>query len=138
MHDDVRTFKIERINRLENTNTRFRPPKHFDLQSYLGNAWNMVRGDGRFHVEIHFSNMVAGNVEEVMWHKTQRTRRKSDGALVFEVDVDGIDEIAWWILGYGDQAVVTEPEALRKLIASHAVQLAQYYKNGVDAPVSRV
>ncbi len=136
-HGEVRLFKLERILALTALDRSFDRPTDFNLDDYFGHAWSMVRGSRRYHVEVHFSAKVAGNVEEVVWHKTQRTRRRSDGSLVFEVDVDGIDEISWWILGYGDQAVVTEPEDLRKMIAEHAQTLVDYYKTGVQAPVTR-
>ncbi len=136
-HCEVRTFKLERIVDMTVRDDVFSLPRDFDLDDYFGNAWNMVRGDRRHHVEVHFTAKVAGNVEEVAWHKTQRTRRRSDGTLVFEVDVDGIEEISWWILGYGDQALVTEPDELRSLIASHAKTLTHYYNGGAQAPVER-
>lgn len=126
----VLTFKIERILEMRVAEERFRPDAKFRLETYFGNAWSMKRGAVRHHVEVQFSSMVAGNVEEVNWHSTQRTRRRSDGTLIFEADVDGIDEISWWILGYGDQAVVSEPEELRELIASHARNTTRLYGNG--------
>lgn len=136
-HREVRTFKLERMLQLRPLRERFKPDGTFNQSDYFGNAWNMVRGTTRYHVEIGFSKKVAGNVEEVAWHRTQRTRRRSDGSLVFEVDVDGIDEIAWWVLGYGDQAVVQEPQALRALIASHAKTLTRYYEGRQPAPFPR-
>lgn len=136
-HGEVRMFKLERILAMTTLDRSFKRPADFNLDDYFGHAWDMVRGNRRYHVEVHFSAKVAGNVEEVAWHKTQRTRRRSDGSLVFEVDVDGIDEISWWILGYGDQAVATEPQELRQLIASHAQTLVGYYEAGALAPVAR-
>ncbi len=128
MHREVRTFKLERFIDLQVQEVPFKLPRGFDLDAYFGNAWNMIRGDRTYHVEIHFDKKVAGNVEEVAWHPTQRTRRRADGSLVFEVDVDGIEEIAWWVLGYGDQAVVSEPQGLRQLVASHARNLVRRYQ----------
>ena len=136
MHAEVRTFKLERIVQLAPLRDRFKPDRAFSRKDFFGNAWNMIRGDIRYHVEVHFSAKMAGNVEEVAWHATQRTRRRSDGTLVFEVDVDGIEEISWWILGYGDQAVVQEPEALRMLMAAHAKKLTRYYESGQLTPVA--
>ena len=51
----------------------------------------MIRGDQRYRVRIRFQPRVAGNVEEVTWHKTQVTQRMEDDALLFEVEVDGIE-----------------------------------------------
>ncbi|MEE9294064.1 MAG: WYL domain-containing protein [Phycisphaerae bacterium] len=136
-HRQVRTFKLERVTDLEVLEARFKPARDFSLEEYYGNAWHMIRGDQAHHVEIQFSSKVAGNVEEVAWHRTQRTRRRSNGTLIFEVDVDGLEEISWWVLGYGDQAVVNEPEALRQLLASHARNLVQYYETKEAAPTAR-
>jgi proteasome accessory factor B len=101
----------------------------FSLENYFGHAWLMIRGDRRYHVVIRFQPKVAGNVDEVVWHKTQRTTHLPDGAMLFEVDVDGVEEIAWWVLGYGDQAEALEPPELRALIAGHARRMATLYQS---------
>ena len=72
---------------------------------------------------------MAGNVEEVLWHKSQRTQRLADGTLIFEVDVDGLSEISWWIMGYGDQVYVEKPTELRERVMRMAeAVVAQYAK----------
>ncbi len=124
---DVRTFKVERILRLSVLEDTYAPDPEFTLDKYFGNAWLMIRGDETYTVKILFSPKVAGNVEEIRWHKTQRTSFMSDGGLIFEVDVDGLDEISWWILGYGDQAEVLEPPELRDLIAERAQRMYLMY-----------
>ena len=128
LHGETRTFKLERIEAATLLDAAFEPDSGFDLDSYFGNAWQMIRGDTRYHVKIRFLPLVAGNVDEVLWHKTQRTRREPDGSLIFEVDVDGIDEISWWVLGYGDQAEVLEPTSLRDIIHTRARNLTEIYQ----------
>lgn len=126
-HDEVRTFKIERTLELKPLAEEYRIDPTFNLDEYFGHAWMMIRGDQRYHVVIRFREKVAGNVDEIAWHKTQRTTYQEDGTLLFEVDVDGIEEIVWWVLGYGSQAQVLEPPELRKLVADHARQMCEYY-----------
>ncbi len=129
----VQTFKVERILQLKVLETKYRPDPKFTLDDYFGNAWLMIRGDKRYHVKIRFLKMVAGNVDEILWHKTQRTKFEEDGSLLFEVEVDGIDEISWWVLGYGDQAQVLEPPELREKVAGHAERMSGYYQgNGLN------
>lgn len=127
LHKTVRTFKVERILQISRLETKYQVPRNFRLDDYFGNAWLMIREGERHHVRIKFAETVAANVDEVHWHKTQRTRFLDDGSLLFEVDVDGLKEITWWILGYGDQAEVLEPQALRESIASHARHLCTLY-----------
>ncbi len=128
--DQVRTFKVERFLRLHILDDGFETDATFSLDDYFGNAWLMIRGDQSFHVKIRFLPKVAGNVDEVQWHKTQRTSYNDDGELIFDVDVDGIEEISWWILGYGDQAQVIEPPELRRLMAERTARMYEYYNPG--------
>jgi predicted DNA-binding transcriptional regulator YafY len=39
----------------------------------------------------------------------------------------GLGEISWWVLGYGDQAEVIEPAALRKILAQRSGKMADMY-----------
>ena len=71
---------------------------------------------------------MAGNVEEVLWHLTQQVEHLDDGSIRFEVDVDGVDEIAWWILGYGREAESESPAKLRRILRDHAKAMADSYK----------
>lgn len=124
---EVRTYKIERFIDLQPTGRHYELDESFSLSDYFGQAWSMIKGDTRYKVRIRFSPKVAGNVEEVIWHATQQTRRQEDGALLYEVEVDGIHEIAWWVLGYGREAEVLDPPELRSVIAEHVRRMADVY-----------
>ena len=76
--------------------------------------------------------LVAANVAEVNWHRTQKIVWQDDGSIYFDVKVDGLNEIYWWILGYGDQVEVLQPEALRKRVREAAARLVKLYES--DAP----
>lgn len=127
-HGEVRTFKLARIASLDLLDEKFALPRGFSLRRYLKNAWRMVPEAGKdLNVVIRFSSLVATNVAEVIWHPTQRLEPQDDGSLLFHVQVSGINEISWWILGYGDQAEVLKPARLRKLIATRAMSMANLY-----------
>ena len=128
LHRARRTFNVGRIQSLKLLDDRFHAPKNFSIERYLRNAWHMIPEPGPDKkVVIRFDPMVAANVAEVVWHKTQKTRRLKDGSLRFQVTVSGLWEISWWILGYGDQAEVIEPKALRNMVAQRAKKLAERY-----------
>ena len=76
---------------------------------------------------VRFSRLVAQNVAEVNWHKTQRLDWRDDGTLDFQVTVAGLNEISWWILGYGDQAEVLQPPELRRMVAERTRRMAAMY-----------
>lgn len=128
LHREVRIFNLARITAIRQLRQSFAAPKSFSLDNYLGNAWQLIRGPGGdSQVTIRFKPLVARNVAEVLWHKTQRTKTLADGSLEFRVTVSGLNEIAWWVLGYGDQAEVLKPARLRRLIALRAQNMAAMY-----------
>lgn len=88
----------------------------------------MPQSGADFHVLIRFSPLVARNVAEVAWHKTQRLEHRDDGSMDFHVEVSGLNEIVWWILGYGDQAQVLRPAKLRQLVAQRAKNMHVMYE----------
>lgn len=128
LHKEVRVFHLGRILKTELLDDRYQIPQRFSLERFLGNAWHLIRDrDRSSEVVIHFEQRVARNVAEVRWHRTQETALLSDGRLEFRVTVDGLEEISWWILGYGDQAEVIQPPELRDRIRTHAENLVRKY-----------
>lgn len=127
VHRAIRTFNVSRISKLEPLEETYEIPPRFSLERYLRNAWHLIPEEEDHDVHIRFQPLVARNVAEVMWHKTQRTEIQPEGSLDFYATVSGLWEISWWVLGYGDQAEVIAPAALREIIAQRARNLAQQY-----------
>jgi len=125
-HRQVRTFKLVRIEALTLLDRTYEPRPHAADKPF-GNAWNMIPEGAEYDVRLRFSAKVAGNVAEVRWHSTQRTSMNADGTMDFSVRVDGLGEIAWWILGYGDLVEVLEPPPLREKIREIAGSMARMY-----------
>lgn len=129
LHRATRTFHVGRIVTLELLEDRYKVPRGFSIGRYLRNAWHLIPEPGEDHdVVVRFRKKVAGNVGEVAWHKNQRLEFQSDGSLLFHVLVSGLHEIAWWILGYGDQAEVLRPPELRAIVAGHAERMVEMYQ----------
>lgn len=126
-HRQVRTFKLSRIESLDLLERRFRSDNGFDIDRHLGKAWQLIPEGRVYRVELLFTPKVATNVCEVRWHATQKHRTLDDGSCLMTFEIDGLNEISWWLLGYGDQVVVRKPAALRKLVAKrHRAALERY------------
>ncbi|GAG41318.1 unnamed protein product [marine sediment metagenome] len=128
MHEQTRTFKLARIRDLKVTKRHFTASEDVDPESYFGDAWGMIPEGKRYNVHLWFSPRVAGNVAEVGWHHTQEIEFNDDGSIDFRVRVDGLGEIIWWILGYGDEVEVIAPAALRRKVAAVAESVAAKYR----------
>jgi len=128
LHREVRTFNIGRIATLKPLREKYSVPRTFNLDKHLGNAWHLIPGVGPdYNIVVQFQPLVAKNVAEVVWHKTQQLKFDEDGSLEFRATVSGLDEIAWWILGYGDQAEVLKPIKLRRLLARRVNRMQTIY-----------
>jgi len=125
LHGEIRMFKLARIRAMQLLRNLYLLDKPFDVEEWLGKAWSLIPEGKMYAVKLRFFPMVAGNVAEVLWHSTQKLSWRPDGTMVMELEVDGLREIRWWILGYGDQVEVLEPTALRKQIAEMGRKIAR-------------
>lgn len=128
LHESVRTFKLLRVYQARILKKLYVEDESFDLERYFGNAWFMIPEGRLYRVALHFSRKVAGNVAEVLWHKSQQIERLHDGSMIFRVTVDGLTEISWWILGYGAEVEVKGPAVLRNRMAKMVGQMAAIYR----------
>lgn len=126
----VRIYKLSRIISLEVTGRKFRLTQPFDVEQHLGNCWSLIPGGKTYRVELEFSAKVGENVAEVLWHKSQQHELLDDGRCMVRFTVDGLDEIAWWLLGYGDQVYVHKPKALRDKLAGAYRKALEKIDNG--------
>ncbi|WP_145431530.1 helix-turn-helix transcriptional regulator [Lacipirellula limnantheis] len=135
LHGGPRTFNVGRIANIELLPQKYARPRGFSVERYLGNAWNIMPSPGPDEsIVIRFKPLVASNVAEVTWHKSQRLEWLDDGSLDFHVRVSGLNEVVWWILGYGDQAEVLRPAKLRKLVAQRVRNLYDAYSGETPLP----
>ena len=128
LHNSVRTFKLKRIRAMLILDKCFVIEKDFDLGSYLGRAWSMIPEGRIYNVKLLFSPKVAENVTEVLWHSTQTSKLNEDGSATVEFRVDGLGEIMWWILGYGDQVQILAPQVLLNRMTAIARKILEMSK----------
>ncbi len=125
LHRGVRTFKLNLIRELSTLDKCFIEDKKFDVHEYIGRAWSMIPEGQLYNVRLRFLPEVAHSVAEVQWHSTQTVAFKDDGSVIIEFRVDGLNEITWWVLSYGDQVEVLFPGILRERIVGIAEKMVK-------------
>jgi predicted DNA-binding transcriptional regulator YafY len=110
--DEVRCLKLNRFTRCEPTGRPYGIPPTFSLQEHLGHAWRMIRGRKRYQIELWFGPSFAETIADTHWHDTQEVIWHDDGSITFRCEVDGLDEIVWWVLSMGPHCVVRQPKEL--------------------------
>lgn len=126
-HDDIRHWKVDRIEEVKLEELRFNRPENFDLESHFARSFGVFQGDDAVHVKIRFAPSVARYVQESRWHGSQKLTPQPDGFLLAEFDLDGTEEIMRWVLGFGRHAEVVEPEGLRERMAEEIGKMADRY-----------
>ena len=124
---EIRTFRINRIESLRETQREYKIPDDFSIQKYLEKSWDIMLGPDT-DIIIHFNESIAPLIMEVNWHSSQQITTNSDGSILFEVTVSGWEEIGWWVLGWGCDAKVIQPQELRDWIAETATKMVEMYK----------
>ncbi len=128
-HEEIRHWKVNRIEDAEVTAFPFQRPEGFDLREHLARSFGVYQGDGEceVHVKVRFAPAVSRYVAESQWHPSQRLRKEKDGSLVAEFELGVTDEIKRWILSFGRHAEVLEPEELREELAEELEELLSAY-----------
>jgi proteasome accessory factor B len=125
---EVRTFAVDRIRRLEISDDRFKVPKSFDFDAYIGSSFGVI-ADQAVRVRILFERRWATYVEERTWHESQSFVKSPGGKIEIRMDVGSTPDLRSWILSFGSGAEVLEPEALRAEVAHELEEARVRYKS---------
>ena len=110
-YGEVRTFAVERIERIEVLDTEFEMPADFDVSDYARGAFGITGGTPET-VELVFDREVADYVRERLWHESQVFEERPDGSVRLCLDVAPNRELRTWLKGFLPHVDVLRPRAL--------------------------
>jgi hypothetical protein len=82
-------------------------------------------------IKLWFDKKIAGYIREKVWHNSQRIYEQRDGSIIFYAEVSGIVEVKFWVMRWGANALVLEPESLRDEIQSKCSLTIRKYANNL-------
>jgi predicted DNA-binding transcriptional regulator YafY len=126
-HDQLRRYKIDRIDGIETSSFVFQRPADFDIADHLARSFGIYDGVGDVTVVVRFLPAATRYVQESKWHPSQELTPQRDGSLLARFQLSSTVEIKSWVLGFGASAVVIEPEELRLAIANELEQSIKAY-----------
>ena len=124
----VRTFRLDRIRSARLLAETFAVPEDFDVDTLLGDAWNIWRGDAAEDVVLRFTAESAQWVAETAWHRSARIRRLDDGRTEVRLRVASEVEMRPAVLRWTPHVEVVAPESLRNYVAGALRQAAALYE----------
>jgi predicted DNA-binding transcriptional regulator YafY len=108
------------------TDERFIPPDDFDLDEYMQDAFGVIRTDPE-KVVIRFDPSLERYLKENIWHPSQTFKKDKDGSVLMTMEVGGLREVMSWVMGFGREAEVLEPEHLRRAVAEELAATGERY-----------
>ena len=110
-YDEVRTFAVERIERIELLDANFEIPPDFDVEAYARGAFGIAGGEP-VDVEIEFDSDVTSYIRERIWHESQTLEDAARGGVVLRLSVAPSEELKSWIKGFIPHVRVLKPKRL--------------------------
>ena len=126
--NQTRTFKIERVERIELLKERYTIPADFNPNAMLAQAWGIWFTDEEpLEIKLRFSARVAARVKETRWHPTEQVTEQPDGSLLWSASIAEPREMLPWVRGWGADVEVLEPEELREKMKEEIEKLIIIY-----------
>jgi predicted DNA-binding transcriptional regulator YafY len=123
LRKEVRMFAVERIRSITLTDHPYQMPLDFKVDDYVQNALGIMRSGRRIEVELLFSKKAAAWVKDKSWHPSQETTLLKDGRLKMTLKVADNDELVGWVMSFGSQVRVINPDRLREKVREEAKKM---------------
>jgi predicted DNA-binding transcriptional regulator YafY len=134
-HDEIRTWKVDRILNAELTSFPFARPTTFDILDYFSTSFGVIAGDEEWFIKVRFTGAAVRYVTDRTYHPSQSSVSQSDGSVIVTFRLSSLAEIKSWILSFGSAAEVLEPKELRRTIQQELHQLQVFYSHTPFATV---
>lgn len=126
-HRQIRHYKVDRMEEASVSGVPFQVLDDFDLARHFANSFGVFAGDASLTARIQFSAKVARYIAEKRWHSSQQLEHRPDGSVIATFRLSSLEELKGWVLGFGSNAVVLGPRALRNQVRRELRQAAAAY-----------
>ena len=118
---DLRTFRFERIQSVEDTGKTFTYPDDFDAERY-GREQSPDKFSGRYEVEIYFDSFLAPWIREE-W--PYQVREGKEGGVILTMYCDSFEFSSRLVLGSSPHAVPLSPEKFVRKVQAEAREIIE-------------
>jgi len=126
-YEDIKQLLLHRMQQAEVLDISRHMPDGFDLDAYLARGEFGYPEGENIRLVIAMSAGAAAHLEEMPLSNDQTISEMQDSRIQVEATVQNTAELKWWLLGYGDQIEVLEPQALRDEMSAIAHNMAALY-----------
>jgi proteasome accessory factor B len=102
-------------------------PSDFDAIDFLDSAWGVQTDQKIQTIKLRFSPRIRRSIEEERVHSSQINEVQADGSIIMTIKVRDYIHIRYWIMRWGKEVEVIEPESLKNQIRDTAQSIVDIY-----------
>jgi len=118
---------IHRLKKVEKTTRSFEYPADYKFEDVFDKNFGFMKDDC-FEVVVEFAGWAASYVAERAWSPDQKIKKIDDDKILLTFSASSEAEVIAWILSFGEEAKVIEPERLIEEILNKVEKTAILYK----------
>ncbi|QMV41891.1 helix-turn-helix transcriptional regulator [Cohnella cholangitidis] len=118
LRQEIRHFRLSRMTELQDLEVTFSLPPDFSMSKYV------PANDRSIEVRVLASPAIADRVKESKFYFVASMEEVPEGVLV-TLRVRDPEDVLHWVLGWGAEAKVLEPESLRSQIREEAMRMLE-------------
>lgn len=126
-YQDIRQIALHRLSRTRVLDAPINSPSGFDFGKYVASSASKYWAQGKIRLIARFTAEAAGHLRETPVSKDQELIDLGNAEVELRATVESDDTLRWWLLGFGGQVEVLEPEDLREKLRSELNRAAQHY-----------
>ena len=115
LRNDIRTFRVGRIDDVRISKDRFEIPPDFSVEKYFKASWGVYRGQ-LTKFKVRFSGQAAVIVKTSQHQQYEEIEELERDVIIYKAVVAGRVEFIRWVLGFGNEGEILEPLSARKEI----------------------
>lgn len=122
------TFTIDRIvGDVKIEPDVYEIPADFNIIDYLGSSWGAFADKEIETVKLRFSKRISHAIKETLFHQSQMNEMQEDGSLIMTLKVNNTGDFHAWIMSWGKDVEILEPQKLRNQMLDVIRSLAEMY-----------
>ncbi len=131
-YQDIKQLTLHRMSEPELLDKQATPIPGFDLDAYIAEgAFGYRLSEESIRLKVRFFGAAAQHLHETALSADQvLTEEQGTGATILQATVLDTEELRWWLLSFGDQVEVLEPNSLRQRFCTIGESLQRIYARG--------
>jgi len=136
----IKVWKVDRLVDAKTVeNRKFKRPADFSVEDYFANVLApYVENKPAVLATLRFTGYAARLIQEERPRNVVSSRELTDGSVVIELETEGGDAFIRWLLGYGFNAEIVSPPALRASFLDELAKIQENYRKSEPNPTRYV